>query len=201
MGMLRDEGTSLTKMTLVMCDRWFPMQSCSGCNLSLVTVQRNIVGVCFARKVILSEGDTRIVVRLQLLELVMMMTVQLWRETAVVAFLEVIPLTGYISSKMTAADVTDFAVMEKLPLLVVMDLCGTVWWWMPLVCTLFTWHVIRIKGSKCSTVCGETRSRWRAPTAVVNFCYDYIIDTTKWSIPYFVYISIIQVVELIITLD
>ena len=114
------------------------MQSCSGCNLSLVTVQRNIVGVCFARKVILSEGDTRIVVRLQLLELVMMMTVQLWRETAVVAFLEVIPLTGYTSSKMTAADVTDFAVMEKLPLLVVMDLCGTVWWWMPLVCTLFT---------------------------------------------------------------
>ena len=34
------------------------MLSCSGCKLSLVTVQQNVVDVCFARKVILPEGDT-----------------------------------------------------------------------------------------------------------------------------------------------
>ena len=56
--MICDEDTSLTKVRLVICDRWFLMWGYSDCKLSLVTMQRNVVNVYFARKVILSERDT-----------------------------------------------------------------------------------------------------------------------------------------------
>ena len=50
--------------------------------------------------------------------------------------------------------------------------------------------IIRLQGPKCSTVHEETQSRGSASTAVVNSCYDYTIDITKWSIPCFIYNNI-----------
>lgn len=73
---------------------------------------------------------TRFVVRLKLLELVTLMIVQRG------CMRGCIPRpTSYTSSKVTAPDITDFAIVVKLPLQVVMDSRGTVWYWVSLVCT------------------------------------------------------------------
>lgn len=99
------------------------MQSYSGCKLSLVTEQRNIVGVGFARKVFLPEGHT-FCCETEVLGIRYADDCPAAVGGCVIVFPD--QRTANTYSKMTALDVTDFAVVVKLPLLIVMDSRGTV---------------------------------------------------------------------------